>query len=184
MYSIYTVPSTSFSFTTRVSSRSGVSITSSDRSSGGTVATSALLLLFDSSGWIDRGAFRISVGPKHQGIESCVNYEMCTDYSGNGIPTKHAHHCARGINSRTSCSPDEAITCPVQPRKLNSAWKTPKRRTIRLRSLTKGSEMPCRDSHRGARTASFLTKQVWVTQTIWVSSTIHKYLSPHRVMSH
>ena len=43
-------------------------------------------------------------------------------------------------NSSSSCSPDEAITCPIQPRKLNSAWKPPKRRKIRFRSLTKSSE--------------------------------------------
>ena len=36
------------------------------------------------------------------------------------------------------------------------------------------SLMPCRDGHRDARTASFLTKQVWVTQTIGMSSTTHR----------
>ena len=34
------------------------------------------------------------------------------------------------------------------------------------------SQMSCRDGHRDTRTASFLTKQVWVTQTILMSSTI------------
>ena len=36
------------------------------------------------------------------------------------------------------------------------------------------SQMPCRDGHRDARTASFLTKQVWVTHTIGMSSTTHR----------
>ena len=30
---------------------------------------------------------------KHHGIESGVAYEMCTDGSGNGLPTQYMHHC-------------------------------------------------------------------------------------------
>ena len=119
-------------------STSWLSITSSDRSSCGNVATSALLLLFDLSGWIGRGALST--------IVTLGQWRLHQQRSVYGLlgrrPCHSAFTTALGafINYRSSCSSDEAITCPTQPRKVISAWKKPKRRQIRLRSLTKDSE--------------------------------------------
>ena len=121
MSSTYTVPSTSFSYTTRSSSRPRVPVISSDIS-GGIVASSALS--FALSGWIGRGALKTSVSIialKAASTMKCAQTARAMAFPISICTTALGAY----INSRSSCSPAEAITCPIQPMKLISAWKPP-----------------------------------------------------------
>ena len=79
---------------------------------------------------------------KHQVIESCINYEMCTDShcSGNGLPTQHRHHCVGGIHQLQFMLPRWSHHVSDSTKEAHLCMKPPKRRTFSLRSLTKGSE--------------------------------------------